>query len=109
MRKTWPDSVRRLPSSGCRTHPVPSIAACVDGSANTSNTISTGALTVVAQTSCSVTSVQTHIGGIRALGQLGQMLQRVVQMLLVERREVDVLPDCRRHGRPVVDQRHCCL
>ena len=39
------------------------------------------------------------------LGQLGQMLQRVVQMRRVERRELDVLAHVRRHTRPVVGQR----
>src|ERR1700722_17650851 len=47
IRKTWPEPVSRWPSGDSRTQPVPSMAACRDGSASTSNTVSADVLIVV--------------------------------------------------------------
>src|SRR6202012_6127033 len=52
MRKIWPGSRKRSLSSGWRTQPVPSIAACVFGSASTAKTTLAGALMVVVATNC---------------------------------------------------------
>src|ERR1700742_1508620 len=47
IRKIWPSPVNDLPSRDSRTHPVPSIAAWVVGSANTPNTASAAAGIVI--------------------------------------------------------------
>src|ERR1700743_1527879 len=52
MRKIWPGSRKRSLSSGWRTQPVPSIAACVFGAASTAKTTLAGALMVVVATNC---------------------------------------------------------
>ena len=41
----------------------------------------------------------------RRRGELGQVVQRVGEMLGAERREMEVLPDILRHRRPVVGER----
>src|SRR5215472_11928764 len=50
-----------------------------------------------------------RLGPGRRGGKLGQVLQRVAEMLRAERREVEVLPDELRHRRPVVGERDLSL
>src|SRR6185312_950695 len=45
----------------------------------------------------------------RRCGKLGQVAQRVGEMLRAERRELEVLPDGLRHRRPVVGERDLSL
>src|SRR5207253_6246121 len=45
----------------------------------------------------------------RRCGKLGQVVQRVDEMLRAERRELEVLPDGLRHRRPVVGERDLSL
>ena len=53
IRKIWPTCVKGARSSGSRTHPVPSIAACVVGSASTARTESTVAWIAIFEVICS--------------------------------------------------------
>src|SRR6185437_16459183 len=45
----------------------------------------------------------------RRCGKLGQVVQRVGEMLRAEWRELEILPDVLRHRRPVVGERDLSL
>src|SRR5258707_13894649 len=73
-RKIWPEPVSRWPSRESRTQPVPSMAACRDGSASTANTVSADVLIVVV--ALTVSSVM--VAGLRFLWLLTVLRREVL-------------------------------
>src|ERR1700692_1609608 len=82
-RKIWPEPVSRWPSRESRTQPVPSMAACRDGSASTANTVSADVLIVV---------VAVRVPSVMVAGL------RFLWFLTVLRGEVLSCPQCRQRG-----------